>query len=122
MPKSPAENSGNNKKQYLREKSRQGELVIEVGSDGDSERVSSRSNAFEKGMDLIRNCAQEIYSNATRMPESAQPNKMTVEFSVRFKVNGEAVLSENREDGQLRVSMSWQKAGDSSGSSGIQYR
>jgi len=66
---------------------------------------------FEKGMELIRACAEQVASVIDRIAESARPDEVEVELGVKFDGEVGALISRTGVEAHLQVTLKWSRRG-----------
>ena len=67
------------------------------------------SRPFEKGMKLIRACAEQVAATVHQVSESARPSEVEVELGVKFDSEVGALISRTGVEAHLHVTLRWSR-------------
>ena len=68
------------------------------------------SDAFNKGMDLIRTCAEQIVTTVKNVEHVARPAEFEVQLAVKLDAQVGAILAKTSAEAQLQVTLRWTKS------------
>jgi hypothetical protein len=71
--------------------------------------VPLTSRPFEKGMTLIRACAEQVAATVHQLSESARPSEVEVELGVKFDGEVGALISRTGAEAHLQVTLRWSR-------------
>lgn len=75
--------------------------------------IDRTEDVIGKGFDLATNCARRAVRAIDEMEETVRPDTFAVSFGIRFDAGVGAVITNNRANAQLQVSMTWKKPKES---------
>ena len=67
------------------------------------------SQSFQKGMDLIRTCAEQVTSAVETLSKTAQPNEVEVEFGIKLTGEMGALLAKQSTEAHIQVTLKWKR-------------
>jgi hypothetical protein len=67
------------------------------------------SDVFNRGMDLIRTCAEQIVSTVKKVEQMARPSEFEVQMAIKLDSQVGAILAKTGAEAQLQVTMKWVK-------------
>jgi Trypsin-co-occurring domain 1 len=68
------------------------------------------SDVFNKGMDLIRTCAEQIVTTVKKVELMARPDEFEVQLSIKLDSQIGAILAKTGAEAQLQVRIKWAKS------------
>jgi hypothetical protein len=75
------------------------------------------SDAFNKGMDLICTCAEQIVMTVKKVEQVARPAAFEVQLAIKLDAQVGAILAKTSAEAQLQVTLKW-ASGHSTGEGG----
>jgi Trypsin-co-occurring domain 1 len=73
------------------------------------DRVPLVERPFEKGMELIRACAEQVSATIHRVSEAARPSEIEVELGIKFDSEVGALISRTGVEAHLQVTLKWSR-------------
>jgi NTP-dependent ternary system trypsin peptidase co-occuring protein len=67
------------------------------------------SQSFQKGMDLIRTCAEQVTSAVETLSKAAQPAEIEVEFGIKLAGEMGALIAKESAEAHLQVTLKWKR-------------
>ena len=67
------------------------------------------TDVFNKGMELIRNCAEQIVTTVHKVDQTARPSEFEVQLSIKLDSQVGAILAKTSAEAQLQVTLKWVK-------------
>src|SRR5947209_7531628 len=67
------------------------------------------SDVFNKGMDLIRTCAEQIVTTVKKVDQMARPAEFEVQLAIKLDSQVGAILAKTGAEAQLQVRIKWAK-------------
>ncbi len=64
---------------------------------------------FEKGMELIRACAEQVAATVEKVSQSARPSEVEVELGIKFDGEVGALISKTGIEAHLQVTLKWSR-------------
>jgi hypothetical protein len=68
------------------------------------------TQSFQKGMDLIRTCAQQVTSAVESLSNTARPSEIEVEFGIKLVGEVGALIAKESAETHLQVTLKWKRA------------
>ncbi len=86
------------------------DVYEDTGSDDElrGPRLPDAHDAFQKAMELIHICAEQVAHTVQKIPEKSRPAACEVQLSVKLS-GGIAVLVNTSSEAQLQVTLKWGK-------------
>ena len=63
--------------------------------------------AFEKGMQLIRTCAEQVAQTVRKVSDTARPDEVEVKFGVKMSGEAGALIAKTGTEAQMEVTLKW---------------
>lgn len=67
--------------------------------------------SFEKAMDLIRTCAEQVADTVEKVSAAARPSEVEVELGIKFNGEVGALISKTGVEAHLQVTLKWSGKG-----------
>ncbi len=68
------------------------------------------SDVFNKGMDLIHTCAEQIVTTVKKVEQRARPAEFEVLLAIKLDAQVGAILAKTSTEAQLQVRLKWAKS------------
>jgi hypothetical protein len=72
---------------------------------GDLDEVAT--GTFEKGMELIRTCAQQVADSVQKVSDVARPSEVEVQLGIKLDAAVGALIAKTGAEAQLQVRLKW---------------
>ena len=90
-------------------------ILIEVDESADEDGWASRgdtlktitTDAFSKGMELVRACAEQVAATVSAVSEKARPSQVEVELAIKLSAEAGAMIAKSAGEAQLKVKLQW---------------
>ena len=74
---------------------------------GREEDASLTKRTFEKGMGLIRTCAEQVADTIGKVDKAVSPDEVEVKFGVKLTGQAGALIAKKRAEAHMEVTLKW---------------